>query len=134
MTLTGHNAPVLTVIFSFDSKKIASSDQNGEIIIWSMPEGKMIRRIKGHTELVQDVSFADDNIRLVSGSLDKTIKLWDTDTGNLLFSFDTGNEVWSVDLVADASIITFGCEDGTVRMLIRQQEKAPKKPVKGGKK
>jgi len=69
--------------------------------------------------LIQDLSFTEDNVRLLSGSLDGKIKLWDINTGKKLLDFDTGTEVWTVDLVSAASIIVFGCEDGTVRVLRR---------------
>ncbi len=131
MTLVGHEAPVLSVIYSFDSKKLASCDQSGEIIIWEMPKGKMLRKIKAHKDLIQDISFAEDNRTLVSASLDNFVKLWDTDTGKNIMSFDTGVEVWSVDLVSDASIIIIGCSDGTVRFLTKktnqQQEQKGKR-------
>ncbi|MGE5480056.1 MAG: WD40 repeat domain-containing protein [Chloroflexota bacterium] len=122
ITLTGHPAPVLTVLFSFDSQLLASSDQAGNIYIWSTEDWTLQRKIKAHNELVQDISFAEDNRRLVSASLDKTVKLWDVPTGRELMSFDTGVEVWSVDLVSDASIITLGCADGTVRLLTKKEE------------
>ena len=135
ITLTGHDAPVLTVVYSFDSKKLASSDQSGNVIIWSMPDGQIIQKFKAHNDLIQDVSFAEDNIRLVSGSLDKKVKLWDSNTGKNLMTFDAGVEVWSVDLVSDANIITLACADGTVRLLVNtKNEKINKKAGKGGRK
>jgi WD40 repeat protein len=121
MTLIGHNAPVLTVLYSFDSKYLVSSDESGEILVWEMPEGKLLRRIKAHDELIQDVSFAGDNRTIVSASLDKKVKLWDIHTGENLMTFDAGVEIWSVDLVSDASIIIIGCADGTVRFLRKEK-------------
>ncbi|MBM2813779.1 MAG: repeat protein [Ignavibacteria bacterium] len=135
LNLEGHEAPVLTCIFSFDSKYLASSDQIGEIIIWLMPEGRLIRKVRAHKDLIQDLSFAEDNKTLVSGSLDGVVKLWNVETGENLMNFETGVEVWSVDLVSDASIITLGCSDGTVRILTNKEpSKADKKVKKGGKK
>ncbi len=92
-----------------------------------MPRGKMLRKIKAHNELIQDISFAEDNKTLVSASLDKYVKLWDTDTGKNIMSFDTGVELWSVDLVSDASIIIVGCADGTVRFLTKVIEQPKQK-------
>jgi WD40 repeat protein len=119
-TLLGHEAPVLTVLYSFDSKRLASADQSGEIKIWKMPEGVLLRTIDAHNELIQDVSWAGDNRTLVSASLDEKAKLWDTQTGENLMTFDAGVELWSVDLVLDADIIILGCADSSVRFLRRQ--------------
>lgn len=134
MTLVGHNAPVLSVIYSFDSKKLASCDQTGEIIIWELPKGKMLRRIKAHDDLIQDISFAEDNQTLVSASLDKFVKLWNVDTGKNLFALNSGVEIWSVDLVSDASLIIIGCADGTVRFLTKSTGKTKEPKQKGGNK
>jgi WD40 repeat protein len=120
MTLLGHEAPVLTALYSFDSKKLVSSDQNGVVKVWNMPQGQLIRTINAHKELVQDVSFAEDNKTIVTGSLDKKVKLFDSETGKELMSFDAGVEVWSVDLISDASVIILGCADGSVRFLVKQ--------------
>jgi WD40 repeat protein len=92
----------------------------GVIKIWEMPSGKLLRTIKAHKELIQDVSFSEDN-NIVSASLDKTVKIWDSKTGDNLMTFDTGVEIWSVDLVSDKSTIILGCADGTVRFLIKQK-------------
>lgn len=119
MTLIGHEAPVLTVLYSFDGKLLASSDKLGYIKIWSMPDGTLLKTIKAHNELIQDISFTEDNT-LVSASPDKKVKLWNVASGENLFSMDIDSEVWSVDIVSDGSIIIIGCADGTVRFLNRK--------------
>lgn len=118
-TLTGHDAPVLTCVYSFDSKKMVSSDQSGQVIIWAMPEGTILRKIQAHNDLVQDVSFAEDNSTIVTGSLDKTVKLWNSNNGENLMVYFLGSEVWSVDLVSSAEIVTVGCADGTIRLITK---------------
>jgi WD40 repeat protein len=127
--LRGHHAPVLTVLYSFDSKLLASSDVNGEVIIWDASDGDILRKFKAHNDLVQDVAFAADKTTLVTGSLDKHAKLWNINGPTLLMDIDTGVGVWSVDIVSDASIIAVACEDGTVRLLTKVVE-----PVKKGRK
>jgi len=39
--------------------------------------GNMIERLKGHKDFVYSVAFTPDGAGIVSGSLDKTMKLWD---------------------------------------------------------
>jgi len=129
MVLRGHRAPVLTVLYSFDNNLLASSDANGEVIIWDANNGGILRKFKAHNDLVQDVSFASDNKTLVTGSLDKHVKLWDITGPDLLMDMDIGVGVWSVDIVSDGNIIAIACEDGTIRLLSKGAE-----PVKKGKK
>lgn len=40
--------------------------------------GKTTRRFEDHTKDVLSVAFSNDNRQIVSGSRDKTIKLWNT--------------------------------------------------------
>ncbi len=45
------------------------------------PEGRETLTLKGHSELVWSVSFSPNGKRIVSGSGDKTLKVWDAQTG-----------------------------------------------------
>ena len=128
MILRGHAAPVLTVLYSFDSRFLASSDENGVIKIWEMPSGELVRTINAHTEMVQDVSFAEDNKTLVSASLDKTVKLWDISTGENLMTADVGVEVWSIDLTSNANVIILACADGSVRFMVDNNARSGSNP------
>jgi WD40 repeat protein len=75
-------------------------------------------------------SFAEDNRTIVTGSLDQKVKLWDIETGKELYAFNTKVDVWSVDLISDASIIVLGCNDGTVRFLVNNTGKTKNKFTK----
>uniref|UniRef100_A0A8C1DUU4 Small ribosomal subunit protein RACK1 n=1 Tax=Cyprinus carpio carpio TaxID=630221 RepID=A0A8C1DUU4_CYPCA len=48
------------------------------IFVFSPPSGTTTRRFVGHTKDVLSVAFSADNRQIVSGSRDKTIKLWNT--------------------------------------------------------
>lgn len=65
--------------------------------------------LKGHTNTVWTVTISPDGHTLVSGSGDKTIKIWDLDSGQLqrTLSEDTA-EVLSVALSPDGQTLTSG--------------------------
>jgi WD40 repeat protein len=45
---------------------------------------------KGHSDLVTSVAFSWDRKRVVSGSQDKLVKIWNAETGALVRSFVRG--------------------------------------------
>lgn len=47
-------------------------------VVWCFPSGVTTRQFVGHTKDVLSVAFSADNRQIVSGSRDKTIKLWNT--------------------------------------------------------
>ncbi|KAL5596374.1 hypothetical protein FOVSG1_010063 [Fusarium oxysporum f. sp. vasinfectum] len=81
LALEGHSGGVKSVVFSHDSKKLASGSWDQTIRIWSAETGKCERVLKGHSDDVNWVVFSHDSKKLASASSDRTIRIWDTDTG-----------------------------------------------------
>ncbi|KAI3340750.1 WD40-repeat-containing domain protein [Ustulina deusta] len=51
---------------------------------------EVLRSYCGHTKAILDVSFNHDGSQFISGSFDRFMKLWDTETGQCLSKFTTG--------------------------------------------
>jgi WD40 repeat protein len=66
---------------------IAVSLQYGDIITLNAVTGSKIGVLSGHTDWVNSLTFSPDGTSLVSGSGDKTIKLWDMQTGGVVKTF-----------------------------------------------
>ena len=76
------------------------------------------RPITGHTDRVSSVSFSPDGKQILSGSYDKTIRIWDASTGNLLFGPFWGHTgiVNSVYFFPDGRRFVSGSHDGAIRI------------------
>jgi WD40 repeat protein len=78
-TLRGHSGEVYTLAFSpdDDGQWVASGGEDSAVKVWDSHSGKLKRSFRGHMGLVSSLSFSPDGSRLVSGSRDKTVKVWD---------------------------------------------------------
>lgn len=76
-----------------------------------------MQTLEGHTSLVSSVALSHDGRRLVSGSDDKTVRVWDAETGALQRTLEghTGS-VGSVALSHDGQRLASGSYDKTVRV------------------
>jgi serine/threonine protein kinase/WD40 repeat protein len=75
------------------------------------------RTIQAHDLAAYCVVFSPDGKRLATASADKTARVWDVETGQMLFSMSghTG-EVNSVAFSFDGEMLATAGEDGTVRL------------------
>jgi WD40 repeat protein len=78
---------LLSVAFSPDGRHLATASEAGTVRVWDALSGKEILACKGHTDPVRSVCFSPDGTRLASAS-EKAVKLWDTQSGQEVFSFE----------------------------------------------
>ncbi len=76
-----------------------------------------LRTLTGHTNYVLSVAFSPDGRRIVSGSFDDTIKVWDATTGqeSLTLKGHT-NYVWGAAFSPDGRRIVSGSKDNTIKV------------------
>ena len=116
--LKGHTSDVMSVAFSPDSKRLASSSSWGHTVrLWDTQSLQSQGELKGHTGAVNSVAFSPDGKRLASASQDYTVRLWDTQSlqsqGEL--KGHTGS-VRSVAFSPDGKRLASGSSDKTVRL------------------
>ena len=96
---------------------VAVGLQPHDILLLNATTGKQIAVLSGHTDWVRSLAFSPDGILLVSGSDDKTLKLWDVQTGGAVRAFHGHtNWVYSISISANCTTIVSGSEDKTIRL------------------
>lgn len=78
---------------------------------------RLIRTLEGHEDVVRAVAMSGDEKTIVSGSEDRTIKLWEAATGKLIRTL-RGHEglVSAVAVLGDGKTIVSGSLDTTLKM------------------
>ncbi|KIJ13157.1 hypothetical protein PAXINDRAFT_81754, partial [Paxillus involutus ATCC 200175] len=73
--------------------------------------------LSGHTETVREIDVSLDGKMIVSGSTDKTVRIWDGESGEQMHTFE-GHEdgVYSVQFSPDSSRVVSASYDHTVRV------------------
>lgn len=95
--------PIYAVAWTPDWKQIVTASYDRSVRVWDAAAGTMVREIKGapdvivfdpkapvlpgHRDQVFSLAFTTDGKYLATGSSDKTVKLWDFATGNLVRDF-----------------------------------------------
>ena len=75
--------PVNAIAYSRSANRLAVAAANS-IHIYDANTYKELIVLVGHTDSVLTIAFSPNGKRLISGSLDRTMRLWNTDTGKLI--------------------------------------------------
>ncbi len=121
---------VTTLAFYSDSNLIISGNADGSIILWRVKDGKRIMALgrnllssipfigkyfdPGHTDTVTGIVVSPDGRYLISGSLDKTIRVWQLSSGKLLRILKSQTGIVSLAVIPNTDFIISGSADGTI--------------------
>jgi len=122
-TLNSHNDWVTQIATNpkFPDMLISSS-RDKSLVIWRLTRdnenyGIPVRRLHGHGHFVSDVVLSSDGLYALSGSWDKTMRLWDLNHGVTTRRFEAHTkDVLSVAFSADNRQIVSGSRDKTIKL------------------
>lgn len=132
-SLKKHLKSVRYVTFSPNGHLLASVDNaTYQIELWDVANARHLRSLEGHSLLLESITFTPDSRRLISGSLDKSVRLWDISTGYELRKIEAhSNSVQSVAFSPDGRLLAslYHADQSIHLWDIRQERELP--PLKG---
>ena len=106
-----------TVAFSSDGSLCATGDARGDVRLWRVSDGLLLRLLPGHSKLVREVSFSTDGQWLASASFDGTVRLWRVGDGSLAHVLrGHRGPVYTVTFSPDCHLVASGGADHSVRI------------------
>lgn len=113
-TVRGHRDTIREIRYSPDGKMLAVARGYG-ITLYNIETRKENFVLSDHTDWVQSISFSPAGETLVSASWDKTIRLWDTNTGTLKHTLTQPKDwTWNVSFSPTGETLATGSDFGTI--------------------
>ena len=112
---------------AYQKDVIAAGLGSGNIVVLDPVTGFHKSVLSEHTSSVISLTFSMDGTLLVSGGGDRTIKLWDIQTGGVVKTFHTSpHQVCSVSISPDAITVASGSHDNTICLWDVRTGKGPR--------
>ncbi|XP_034176625.1 U3 small nucleolar RNA-associated protein 15 homolog [Osmia lignaria lignaria] len=123
-----HEAPVESLLF-LPSGGIFLSAGGTEIRVWdALAGGRLLAKISQHHKTVTCLKIASNGHRILSGSLDRHVKIYDSGTYKTVHSLDYPNSVLSIGISPNDETIVAGMVDGLISVRRREEDVQNEKP------
>ena len=114
----GHAGSITGLCFVGDDK-LCTSSSDTTLSLWSIKDGFKFGVLKGHTRTVTACTANKSGKRIVSVSLDMTIRVWNGSDGSFVSVLRTpggGSQINCVAFHPEGQLIAVGCWDTTLRI------------------
>jgi WD40 repeat protein len=135
IVLRGHEGGVKSAAFSPDGSRIVTASDDSTARLWDAATGTELAVLRPpereeissrpdgppvvvHTRsAMSSAAFSPDGLRVVTGSIDKTVRVWDSETGKELLVLRDESYVLSAAFSPDGlRIVITGSDDNTARV------------------
>ncbi|WP_017302022.1 caspase family protein [Nodosilinea nodulosa] len=133
-TTNAAEALVLAIDTTHRSRLFSSLEMTTQSSLLSAVQvAQEVNRLQGHGDAVYAVAFSPDGQQIVSGSADKTIQLWNAQTGEPIGEplRGHGDEIYALAFSPDGQRIVSGSADKTLQLWNAQTGEPIGEPLQG---
>lgn len=112
--IPAHVNSVESVRVAPDGKTVVTSTVD-DLFVWDLPTRKLRRALRGHSHRVPAFAFYNGGNRLISGSMDKTVRDWNLKNGKSRVIGKHLDGVISVAVSPDESTVATGDRGGVIQ-------------------
>nr|VZI39665.1 unnamed protein product [Spirometra erinaceieuropaei] len=109
--LRGHERAMTRVLFNKEGDLVFTAAKNASPNVWFSQNGERLGTFEGHQGVIWCIDVDYTSSRLVSGSGDSTLKLWDVSCGKELNSLSTVTPVRACGFSYSGNLIFFATDD-----------------------
>ena len=115
-TIESREGPVYSAAISPSGRALASAGASATIRLMDIHTGLSLSTLSGHLTYIWCVAYASD-IMLLSGSGDRTIKVWNLPKERIVRSLTGhGYDVRSLSISPDGQTVISGCNDSSIKI------------------
>ncbi len=135
-SLGRYTGVIYAIAFSPDGQSLAfSPDANASnptleqntLRLWNLEGEQIGQTLSGHTDYIDAIAFSPSGQTLVSGSFDKTVKVWNVETGALIPGtaiqeyLKDDRRILAIAYRPDGKAFALGSGDGSIKIFISKE-------------
>jgi len=93
ISLHGHERAITQIKYNRDGDILLSAAKDASPNVWFSANGERLGTLDGHNGVVWTIDCSWDSTKVVTGSGDNTLRLWDLETGQTLHKLMTRTSV-----------------------------------------
>ncbi|GAB5354753.1 hypothetical protein AAMO2058_000146400 [Amorphochlora amoebiformis] len=115
LRMVEHKGPVHCIAINSAATLALSGDQEDMGLLWEVKTGKLVKKLKGHTDTVIAVGWSSDEKEYATASMDGTIRVYKP-SGKVKVLKGPDSEIQWFEYHKKGPVIVAGCADGTMWM------------------
>lgn len=114
---TQANTRINSVALNPKDGSFAAGGDDGIVYVWNN-RGRLLSKFRGHQDSVHSLTFSGDGDRIISGSDDLTVRVWDYQKNptEIVIEAAHNESIWSVEFHPTRQLFASASSDGVVKL------------------